>query len=179
MQKYQTREEWLHAAVDGIRPLFDAVDAPLPDNIRITMSLTKGKRILAVCYSPEASADGSTEILIRMDEAEPLTVVDRLTHELVHAAVGCEEGHKGRFKAVALALGLEGRMKSATAGADLLARLEKIVKPLGAFPHATLTLDGATSSGPKRSDAQMFLRRMRIHGAGGEEVDRTRDALLP
>src|SRR5574337_1155515 len=119
MQKHTTRESWLLAAVDALRPLFDGVNAPLPDTIRVTMSLTKGKKILAVCYDPVASEDGHTEILIRMSEAEPVDVLDHLTHELVHAAVGCKEGHKGMFKKIALAIGLEGRMKSASAGEEL------------------------------------------------------------
>jgi len=152
---HPTRESWLLAAVDKLRPLFQEVNAPLPENIRVTMSLTKGKKILAVCYSPEASGDGSTEILIRMSEQEPVEVIDYLTHELVHAAVGCSEGHKGQFRKTALALGLEGRMKSARAGEVLRLKLEQIVKSLGKFPHAALNLDGTVSSGPKRQSTRM------------------------
>lgn len=152
---HTTRESWLLAAVDELRPLFYKINAPLPENIRVTMSLTKGKNILAVCYDPKASADGAHEILIRMSAQEPIEVVDYLAHELVHAAVGCSEGHKGRFKSVALALGLEGRMKSARAGEELRMDLERIVKKLGEFPHAALNLDGTVSSGPKRQGTRM------------------------
>lgn len=153
--KHETREGWLVAAVNELRPLFDEVGAPLPDNIRVTMSLTHGKKILAVCYDPKASADESHEILIRMSEQEPVEVVDHLTHELVHAAVGCKEGHKGQFKRVALAIGLEGRMKAACAGAELRSKLERIVKTLGTFPHAALNMDGMVSSGPRRQGTRM------------------------
>lgn len=155
MQKHLTRESWLVAAVEMLRPIFDRVCSPLPDTIRVTMSLTKGKRILAVCYDPVASEDSHTEILIRISEAEPVEVLDHLTHELVHAAVGCKEGHEGMFKKVALAIGLEGRMKSASAGHELRLQLEAIASKLGAFPHAVLNLDGATSSGPRRQSTRM------------------------
>jgi len=65
-------------------------------------------------------------------------VLPTLTHELVHV-VTWGEGHKGRFKQVALACGLAGKMTSTHAGAELCERLAEIAGRLGPYPHGQLT----------------------------------------
>jgi hypothetical protein len=56
--------------VKACRPWFDEVGAPLPERIRLSMSLTRGKRVVATCYARAASKDGTNEILVRLDQAE-------------------------------------------------------------------------------------------------------------
>lgn len=153
--KHTTREAWLNACVQELRPIFDGINCPLPQKIRVTMSLTKKKKIIGVCYNAECSEDGTNEILIRLDQQNAVEIAAVLTHELIHAAVGLAEGHKGEFKRVALAVGLEGRMTSTIPGETLRYKLETIVKDLGEFPHARLNMDGATSSGPKKQGTRM------------------------
>jgi len=57
-------------------------------------SLTRGKRIVAYCYSRAASQDATNEILVRLDQATPIEVADHVLHELCHAADDCQHGHK-------------------------------------------------------------------------------------
>ena len=71
----------------------------------------------------------------------PLEALDILTHELVHASVGNEHGHKGPFKTLARALGLEGKLTATTAGPELEKHLQDIVKTLGKYPHSKIDFD--------------------------------------
>lgn len=144
--KHATREQWLQAAVALLRPLFEARSYTVPP-VRVTCgwpstsALSSKNRRLGECWSPEASADGTTEISISQckdDVGGEQGVLSILTHELVHAAVGVEAGHKGPFKKCATKLGLVGKMTSTSAGPDLLEAFKEIATELGTYPHAKL-----------------------------------------
>jgi hypothetical protein len=64
-----------------------------------------------------------------------LMALDILVHELVHAAVGIEEGgHGEKFLAVAAAIGLDDSGPTAGAEETLLKRLRAIQEILGRYP---------------------------------------------
>jgi hypothetical protein len=65
-------------------------------------------------------------------------VLDVVCHELIHAIDGNENGHKGPFRTMALAIGLEGKMTSTTASERLNGTLSEIVKDIGEYPHEKL-----------------------------------------
>lgn len=152
-----TREEYLNAATALMSPWFNAQGYPLPP-VRVSVGIPAGgkggklKRI-GECWSPAASADATTEVFICPSQSNATNVLAILVHELVHAAVGLEHGHKGEFKRLALALGLEGKMTSTTAGVDLTARLTAIISQLGAYPHAALN---TALSGRKKQSTRMI-----------------------
>jgi hypothetical protein len=140
-----TREQWLNAAIGHYRPVFAGKGHPIPDKVRVScafpsvraLSGTANHRI-GECWSGQASADGTIEMMISPAIAEPLRVLDILAHELCHASVGNECGHKGPFRKLALAIGLEGKM-TATHGGDAFKRhAQTIVDALGPYPHAAL-----------------------------------------
>ena len=135
---YATREQWLNVAVALFGPMFEEAGAPLPGKVRVSVGFCstgrKSKRI-GECWSDTASADGHHEIFLKPE----LLALDVLAHELVHAAVGVQHGHKAPFKRVAVAIGLTGKMTATTAGPALMAKLEKMHSKLGAFPYAPLT----------------------------------------
>jgi hypothetical protein len=143
---YATREEWLNAAIAHYRPAFAAQGFPLPDKVRVTCGFP-GIRALATgssnhrigeCWSSQASADGTVEIMISPVVSEPMRVLDILVHECCHAGAGNECGHKGNFKKLAKAMGLVGKM-TATEGGDAFKRdAAPILDELGAYPHAAL-----------------------------------------
>lgn len=139
---------------NGMRPMFDIVQAKLPDRFRVTMSLTKRKKAIGVCYHPDCSGDQTYEILIRLDQANPMEVAAVLAHELIHSAVGLEHGHKGEFKRVALEIGLEGKMTNTVAGDLFKSSMKKILEDAGPFPHAALDWNGK-KSGPKKQTTRM------------------------
>jgi len=150
-----TREDWLNKVAQWMRPLFTAASAELPERFRVTMSLTRRKRAIGVCYDRSASADGAYEILVRLDRHEPLDVAAILAHELVHAAVGVEQGHGPAFGKVARAIGLEGKLTATVPGERFVHSVGPILAEVGPFPHAPLDWAGSRS-GPKKQTARLL-----------------------
>lgn len=143
------REEWLTECIKRLRPDFDRVGSSLPEKIRASCSwpsksgLANKKRRIGEAWSARNSADQSCEVFISPVLKDPLDVAATLVHELVHCAVGVEEGHKGTFPKIAKALGLEGKMTSTTAGEALRTRLKVVTEAIGPYPHAELTHSNA------------------------------------
>jgi hypothetical protein len=141
-QRFNTREEWLSFVTAGLRPAFAGVGAPIPAKVRFAIGFTSaGYRSKAIgeCWSTEASGDRHAEIFIKPDQDNAEKVAGILAHELVHAAVGVEEGHKGRFRTTCKALGFEGPMRSTLPGEVMM---DKVVRPIlvkaGELPHKKL-----------------------------------------
>jgi hypothetical protein len=157
--KYNTREEWLNAAVDLLRPIFKArAKVALPKNIRISCGWTStGRRSSRIgeCWSKKSSADGHIEMFISPTLSDLIDVLQVTTHECVHAGVGLEAKHGPIFKAAAHAMGLEGKMKATVAGEAFKAEVAKpILAKLGAYPHGALS--GGLSSGPKKQATRLI-----------------------
>jgi hypothetical protein len=87
------------------------------------------------------------EIYISPVHSDPVEVLDTLTHELVHAVDDCKHRHGKEFKEIALAVGLQGKMREASAGPQLRLRLQSIATvmatELGPYPHAKLSVGSA------------------------------------
>lgn len=138
---HDTREGWLMAAAEGLRPMFMDAGLIIPETIRYAVAFpSKGARSKTIgeCWQPEASEDGYHTIIIRADQAGPVDVLEILTHELVHACLPAGAKHGAKFKRAALAVGLEGEMTATHAGRELVARLEEVADATGTFPHARL-----------------------------------------
>ena len=139
-----TREQWLEAAAQRLNDLFADHGATIPTKLRLscgwpsTKGLAKRNRRIGECWHEQCSADATTEIFISPAISERLNVLEPLAHELVHAAVGTQHGHKGPFKRLARAIGLEGKLTATLAGPILRERLNSIAETLGAYPHAIL-----------------------------------------
>lgn len=140
------REQWLTQATDMMRPMFKHHGATIPDNVRVTCGFpsrgaAKGaQQTIGQCFAQTMSADDHIEVIVSMTLDNPIRVLDVLAHELVHAAVGTECGHKGEFRRVALAIGLTGKMTATIAGPELTLELERISGALGAYPHGAIDL---------------------------------------
>lgn len=153
-----TREQWLNAVAKGLGPTFEKNGAPLPP-FRVSIGFPstghRGKRV-AECHSAASSADNHHEIYIRPDQAEPIEVAATLAHELVHAGVGLKHGHDRTFRRVALAIGLEGPMRSTHAGAAFKELAAGIIEQVGAFPHAELVVNQRSflSDAPKKQSTR-------------------------
>jgi len=139
-----TREEWLVVATNLLRTDFSSIGAEIPEKVRVTCGWpSQGgrpgkKQRIGEAWPPSCSEDGTTEIFIN-PMLDGIKVLDVLVHELVHAVVGCEAGHKGPFRTTAKAIGLEGKMTTTVAGETLMVRLRDIIAELGEYPHAKLT----------------------------------------
>jgi hypothetical protein len=157
--KHATREDWLAAAVDLLRPLFEEAGYPIPQVVKVACGWPGGGSIhkrIGECWNAESSAGKWHEIFISPRLAQVLDsdgVLATLVHELAHAAVGTAAGHKGPFKLAVTALGLEGKATETHASADLIVKLDAIAGKLGEYPHAVLT-----PTAPKKSDKCRFLK---------------------
>jgi hypothetical protein len=154
-----TREEWLTTMAHSLEADFQRAGYPLPARLRIScgwpsnrpLAGASGKRSAAECWPAEASADAHVEIFVSPYRADAADVAGDLVHELCHAADGNKHGHKGPFRAIALAVGLTGKMTSTETGPKLGERLNALIAQIGPYPHATLD-----RSGRKRQSTRML-----------------------
>lgn len=146
---YTTREEWLNAAVEAVRPWFDAVEAPLPEQVRVSCGFPGGgspRKRIGECWSRAASADGVHNVFVSpiladlVDVEQRRGVLEVVVHELVHVADDNQSGHTGRFLQVATALGLDGKMTATTIGPELMPKLIALAEELGPYPHSAIRL---------------------------------------
>ena len=143
--KYKTREEWLNKAETKLRPLFKQAGFNIPPNIRVSCGWPSARgtssknKTIGQCWSSNNSGDGTFEIFISPVLEDSCRVLDVLAHELVHATVGLECGHKGDFRRCAVGIGLTGKMTATTASEELKAKLGEIVSVIGEYPHAQLS----------------------------------------
>jgi hypothetical protein len=150
MNHTTNRETYLnHITNTYARPLFESKGYTIPDNIRMSCSLTSRKQAIGQCWSSEASGDNHFEIFIAPSQADSVEVIDTLIHELCHATVGNRAGHGKVFKQCANAVGLEGQMRSASANAELKALIQSWVNEAGQYPHAPLTQSGIKKQGTR------------------------------
>lgn len=141
MPQYKTREDWLLAAIEAIRPIFALMRYEIPHDCQVSCGFAStGTRShhIGQCWSKESSTDERNQIFISPALHEPVEVIDTLVHELVHAVDDCKHNHGKEFKKIALKLGMVGPMRSAGAGPDLKIKLQAIADSLGPYPHGKL-----------------------------------------
>lgn len=137
------REQWLNTAADAMRPYFAAHGYTIPQNVRVTCgwpsrsATSRRRRRIGECWSDAASAGRVFEIFISPTLSDPLEVAHVLAHELVHATVGLEAGHRGPFARLARAIGLEGPLTATVAGEAFIRWFTAAGLP--AYPHDAMT----------------------------------------
>lgn len=153
MTKHKTREDWLKAAIKLLAPKITAEDRKLPMQLEALISWPHGsKTAIGQCFSKSWTKNGTVYVTVSPTLEDPLRVLDVLLHELVHAALGDGKGHGAEFKALALAVGLEGKMRATVAGEVLQAELKTLLAKLGDYPHtvmASVTAQKKTGSKEK------------------------------
>lgn len=160
---YTTREEWLQAAADQLRPLLAERSGLTAPTVRIGVGWTsKGRRSAAIgeCWKAAAAADGVNEITVRVTHnSDVLGVLGTLLHEMIHAALDCEDGHGGRFKRAHTAVGFRGSARTSAERTDeLTADLQRIAATLGEYPGARgLAVAPASSAAAKQSTRMIKL----------------------
>ncbi len=156
------RESWLHKAAGVLSPLLVPHNAIVPEKLQISCSWPrKGKRnAIGQCWPKVYTQDETTHVFISPVLGHDVTqVLDTLLHELIHAACGTECGHKGRFKTVARAVGLEGKLTATVAGAPLKEKLVEMADGLGPYPHSViLGLNANLPAMPKVAGKSIMLR---------------------
>ena len=141
-----SREAWLLFAVGHVAPIFSEAGYSVP-RVRVSCAIPATARrgsAVGQCWPTSKSLDRVNEIFISPVYSDPVDVLDTLVHELVHAVDDCQHRHGKEFKEIALAVGLQGKMREASAGPQLRGRLQAIaatlVADIGPYPHAKLTV---------------------------------------
>ncbi|MEV0267753.1 hypothetical protein AB0H43_03175 [Hamadaea sp. NPDC050747] len=157
-EPFATREEWLIAAVDAMRPMFAEQGAEIPA-VRVSVGWPGGRgkknAVIGQCWASAASADKVAQVFISPVLDDAGAVLATLAHELVHAVDDCKSGHKGNFARLAKGIGLAGKMTATVAGEELKPKLAEIAAGLGAYPHAKL-LSFPAGKGEKTQTTRMI-----------------------
>jgi hypothetical protein len=139
---HTTREGWLLDAVALIdKAFFDDAGYTMPKKLAVSCGIPYGKAsAIGQCWDPKVAADGTTHMFICPSMDEPVRVLDILLHEMIHAAVGIEEGHKGAFRKLVKEFGLMGKVTATYAepGSECHRRLARIATELGPYPHKAM-----------------------------------------
>jgi hypothetical protein len=138
----RTRENWLRDAVKKFRTLIEEVSGIVVPDVRVSMGyggIRYERDVAAVCYRRDADEFGLNQIFISPAHGNAVKVLESLLHELIHAALDNEDGHKGRFAEYAVRLGFDGPFTVTPASPGLKDELELLAIELGAFPHGKLT----------------------------------------
>lgn len=143
------RETWLLAAIEELRPLFDAAGSPLTRPVRVAMGFPSSRAFSAKnprigeCWHAEASADGTVEMIVSPVLDDPLVVLATLAHEQAHAILGQGVGHRAPFTKLVRKIGLEGKPTATHAGPVFIEQTASILQRLGPLPHARITGNGS------------------------------------
>lgn len=148
--KHGTREAWLDGIVEAMRAEFAHRGYPLPAKIQTTMGFPstgwRGKR-RGECWNSTAHAKGWVQIFIHPCETDVVEIVNILTHELCHAAdeqrakdagKPYKGGYGRHFKAIGIAMDLEGKPKYMAGGAAWLAWAQPLIDAAGPMPYDAL-----------------------------------------
>jgi hypothetical protein len=143
--KHETREQYLKAAVELMRPLFKNKGYEIPP-LHVTCGwpssggLGRTRKTIGQCWDSTASSDQKHQIFISpwLKDNDPTGPLSTLVHEVVHAVVGIAAKHGKKFKDCATAVGLEGKMTSTNAGPELMENIKGWELELGEYPHAKL-----------------------------------------
>jgi hypothetical protein len=109
-------------------------------------------------FHESVSQGGLYEIFITPEYEDKVDVLATLAHEMVHIVVGIEEGHGKKFKDLAVAIGLTGKMTATRASDSFIEFVEKQMSHLPDYPHHTMNVRGETVSttGAKKQSTRML-----------------------
>lgn len=164
---YPIREGWLTAATGLLLPYItraaeDVGQEMSSPPIRVSVGWPKGTRgkgatAIGQCWNHSCSADGTAELFISPELFEAQRVLDVLAHEVIHALVGTEHGHRKPFGRVARAIGLEGKLTATVAGPAFIDLAQSLLPQLGGYPHAQLKPGSAGGpGGPPKQGTRML-----------------------
>jgi hypothetical protein len=136
------REAWLAALVEALKATVSKVGELPPYRIACGFPSKRAAArdpTVGECWPASRSQDDTFEIFVSPALDDPFDVAHTVLHELLHAVVGPEHGHKGPFKRAMRRVGLIGRASSSMPGDELASLIRGHILPnLGPYPHARL-----------------------------------------
>jgi hypothetical protein len=147
-----TRELWLDKAVQALETqVFKSLGHKMPEKWEISCGFPYGHaKAIGQCFDPVHSPEGVTHMFVCPTQHVAMEVLAIIAHEMCHAIVGCECGHKGEFKKIARAIGLEGKLTATfvSDGSELYSKLTAIAEKLGDYPHKGMVKRAKSKRGP-------------------------------
>ena len=146
---HSNRETWLLAAIEeldtlvldqtGAKKATVRVSCGWPSTGAIKRANAKSRRI-GECWHSGCSQDGVREIFISPALDHPVEVIGTLLHELIHAYLPEEAGHKAPFARAARIVGLAGKPTATFVedDSDLAKTIVAMIRRLGEYPHKVL-----------------------------------------
>lgn len=137
------REEWLTKAIIKIEmAVFWPLQMKMPTKWKATCGWSKGAsaKAIGVCVDPVCAKDGTTHIFVIPTQDNAMNILGTLTHEMIHAIIGVDAGHKAPFREVVKKLEMSKPMTSSHPVPEtaLWKALEEILAGLGPYPHAAM-----------------------------------------
>lgn len=139
------REAWLQAAASFLLQHMVEQGLPLVE-VRVSCGwpvrggVARRRTVIGQCFAPSVCKDGKPQIFISPRLSDGVEVLGTLLHELVHASVGCQHGHKKAFSQAVRAVGLAGPPTATTVGERLRPLLLSYIERVGPYPHASIQL---------------------------------------
>lgn len=148
------REAWLQAAASF---LFDHIAAQGLPRVIVRVScgwpvrggVSRRRTVIGQCFPPSLCTDGTPQIFISPRLSDSVDVLGTLLHEILHASVGCQHGHKKPFSQAARKVGLAGPPTATVVGDGLRPLLLSYVERVGPYPHAAITVKPKTKVGSR------------------------------
>ncbi len=144
MSGYCLREVWLSSAVLFLNDYMEKQGVSRVD-VRVSCGWpsrggagTGQKVVIGQCFDGVVCRDGRPQIFISPRLDDSIEVLGTLLHELVHASVGVEHGHRKPFSQAAKKVGLLGPPTATTVGGELAPFLRGFVETSGVYPHAAI-----------------------------------------
>lgn len=139
------RETWLNQLANKLAPRFEELGHPLP-KFRVSVGFTSvgaNGGANGECWNDTCTDDRHYTIFISPAEATSMDIAAILNHELIHAAVGLKEGHKGKFAEMMKATGMARPFTCSVPGDAFKAWVQPFIDELGEIPHCQLKVRGA------------------------------------
>ena len=148
------REAWLQAAASF---LFDHIATQGLPRVTVRVScgwpvrggVSRRRTVIGQCFPPSLCKDDTPQIFISPRLADSIDVLGTLLHELVHASVGCQHGHKKPFSQAARKVGLAGPPTATVVGEQLRPLLVSYVERVGPYPHAAISVTSKAKVGSR------------------------------
>jgi hypothetical protein len=150
------REQWLNECAIELVPLIVDASGKEMGNFRISCgypsrnALSLKRRVVGQCFNSVVSVSGYHELFISPLLDDDMDVAGTIAHELVHANVGTEHGHRKPFIRVVRAIGLDGKPTATVPGELFKKEATAILKKLGPYPHDRLTPSAKHKAQPTR-----------------------------
>lgn len=144
MSKAPNREAWLRVAYEVLRR---ELLPEAPKSVAVTWGFpsrnatSRRKRTIGQCFGGNAvrgEIEGGRAILVSPVIQGPLEIMATLLHEMIHAALPVDVGHRAPFSRLCKRVGLVKPWTATTPSPELKAKLESYIKKLEPWPMGHL-----------------------------------------